>query len=121
MQGVCGSARCWNVEGSFTCECENGQEEFDPLAGQCVNRESAGNTQTHTVLDLQQGHIYSVSLLPSTGRTTTTANNNDDENDNSISKLILYCCDKGALRSINIYLSNNITTNTIPLFQKQVC
>uniref|UniRef100_A0A672LVL3 Latent-transforming growth factor beta-binding protein 1 n=1 Tax=Sinocyclocheilus grahami TaxID=75366 RepID=A0A672LVL3_SINGR len=48
MQGVCGSARCWNVEGSFTCECENGQEEFDPLAGQCVSRESAGNTHTHT-------------------------------------------------------------------------
>ncbi|XP_016392826.1 latent-transforming growth factor beta-binding protein 1 [Sinocyclocheilus rhinocerous] len=45
MQGVCGSARCWNVEGSFTCECENGQEEFDPLAGQCVSRESAGQSE----------------------------------------------------------------------------
>lgn len=50
MQGVCGSAQCWNVEGSFTCECENREEEFDPLTRQCVNRESAGNTQTHTQL-----------------------------------------------------------------------
>ncbi|XP_052437637.1 latent-transforming growth factor beta-binding protein 4 isoform X1 [Carassius gibelio] len=45
MQGVCGSARCWNVEGSFTCECENGQEEFDIKAGQCVNRESTGQSE----------------------------------------------------------------------------
>ncbi len=99
MQGVCGSARCWNVEGSFTCECENGQEEFDPLAGQCVSRESAGNTHTHT--HLQQKHSNSVSVLSSTGSTTTTAITNDDENNNSFNEFTLHCCNKCALYNIN--------------------
>lgn len=124
MQGVCGSAHCWNVEGSFTCECENGQEEFDPLTRQCVNRESAGNTNSHTtLLYLKQEHSNSVSVLPSTGNTRTPANNNNGENNNSINKFTLYCCHKGALQSMNIikpYKPNNITTNTMPLFQKLV-
>uniref|UniRef100_A0AAR2LIL4 Latent-transforming growth factor beta-binding protein 4 n=1 Tax=Pygocentrus nattereri TaxID=42514 RepID=A0AAR2LIL4_PYGNA len=42
MVGVCGAARCWNVDGSFTCECEDQQKEFNPLTLQCVNR--AGET-----------------------------------------------------------------------------
>ncbi|KAJ8366370.1 hypothetical protein AAFF_G00360860 [Aldrovandia affinis] len=35
---LCGSALCENVEGSFLCICTNDNEEFDPLASQCVSR-----------------------------------------------------------------------------------
>ncbi len=37
LPGVCGSARCENVEGSVMCECDRPGEEFDATTRQCVN------------------------------------------------------------------------------------
>lgn len=44
MPGVCGSARCENVEGSFMCECDRRGEEFDHTTRQCVNTAQGGTT-----------------------------------------------------------------------------
>ncbi|XP_034021624.1 latent-transforming growth factor beta-binding protein 4-like [Thalassophryne amazonica] len=42
LQGVCGLARCENVEGSFMCECDGQGEEFDTRTRQCVNTVGQG-------------------------------------------------------------------------------
>src|SRR4029434_5211558 len=36
MQGVCGAARCENVEGSFLCECPNPGEAHDAHTRTCT-------------------------------------------------------------------------------------
>nr|XP_038028109.1 latent-transforming growth factor beta-binding protein 4-like isoform X6 [Anas platyrhynchos] len=35
LPGVCGAARCENVDGSFLCLCPDGGHEFDPVTGTC--------------------------------------------------------------------------------------
>uniref|UniRef100_A0AAY4D5I1 Latent-transforming growth factor beta-binding protein 2 n=1 Tax=Denticeps clupeoides TaxID=299321 RepID=A0AAY4D5I1_9TELE len=43
MQGVCGTAHCENVEGSFMCDCPNPEEVFNPRSGQCIRQPREGN------------------------------------------------------------------------------
>ena len=35
LPGVCGAARCENVDGSFLCLCPTDGHEFDPVTGTC--------------------------------------------------------------------------------------
>lgn len=44
LQGVCGSALCENVEGSFLCVCPTSPEEFDPMTGRCVSPRTPAGT-----------------------------------------------------------------------------
>lgn len=46
LPGVCGSARCENVEGSFMCECDRRGDEFDAGSRRCVGAARAGTTET---------------------------------------------------------------------------
>lgn len=58
MEGVCGSARCWNVEGSFTCECENAQDEYIPQVQRCEKRASAGEHTRPLVFEYGQNRLF---------------------------------------------------------------
>lgn len=43
MPGVCGSARCDNLEGSFMCECDTPGEHFHTATRRCVSPLPPGN------------------------------------------------------------------------------
>lgn len=42
LPGVCGSARCENVEGSFMCECDQAGHSYDTAARRCVHAAALG-------------------------------------------------------------------------------
>lgn len=44
LHGVCGTAPCENVEGSFLCICPQAGEEFDPMTGRCIALPGAGES-----------------------------------------------------------------------------
>ncbi|XP_069090798.1 latent-transforming growth factor beta-binding protein 1 isoform X2 [Pleurodeles waltl] len=47
LSGVCGEALCENVEGSFMCLCLDENQEYDPMTGNCLFRESGADSQTN--------------------------------------------------------------------------
>nr|XP_023667894.1 latent-transforming growth factor beta-binding protein 4 isoform X1 [Paramormyrops kingsleyae]XP_023667895.1 latent-transforming growth factor beta-binding protein 4 isoform X1 [Paramormyrops kingsleyae]XP_023667896.1 latent-transforming growth factor beta-binding protein 4 isoform X1 [Paramormyrops kingsleyae] len=53
IQGVCGTARCENMEGSFLCECPGENEEFDLRLRRCFSRPQSGR------LSIPNGSSYS--------------------------------------------------------------
>ncbi|XP_048837125.1 latent-transforming growth factor beta-binding protein 4 isoform X47 [Brienomyrus brachyistius] len=56
IQGVCGTARCENMEGSFLCECPGENEEFDLRLRRCFSRPQSGR------LPIPNGSSYSSSF-----------------------------------------------------------
>ncbi|XP_078504880.1 latent-transforming growth factor beta-binding protein 1 [Lissotriton helveticus] len=52
LSGVCGEALCENVEGSFMCLCLDENQEYDPMTGHCLFRESEADS--HTSDDLKE-------------------------------------------------------------------
>lgn len=50
LPGVCGSARCENVQGSFMCECDRAGEEFDPRAKKCLSTAPKGQIRNKKLL-----------------------------------------------------------------------